>query len=256
MTVFEDYAEWYDLFYEEKDYRGEAAFVSNVLCTEGGEGRRMLEIGCGTGAHACWFVDAGWRVFGIDRSPRMLTRARERLSEVSEDPAIASFQLGDARNFDLGRKFDAVISLFHVMSYQAGPGELQAAMTRARQHLDQGGLFLFDFWYGPAVLAQKPERRERVVESARFHVRRTATPTVREDQQVVDVHYDFEVTDKMTGTRGRVEEVHPMRYLMPNDVGEIGRDTGFKCLALRAWMSEHQPDENNWSAFALLRANE
>jgi hypothetical protein len=40
MTVFEDYAEWYDLFYEDKDYSGEATFVSDVLRAEGGEGRR------------------------------------------------------------------------------------------------------------------------------------------------------------------------------------------------------------------------
>jgi SAM-dependent methyltransferase len=186
----------------------------------------------------------------------MLTRARERVSEFTEDPAVASFQLGDARSFDLGQKFDAVISLFHVMSYQAGPGELQAALKCARQHLDLSGLFLFDFWYGPAVLAQKPERRERVAESARFHVKRTASPVIREDLHVVDVHYEFDVTNKETGSFRRIEEVHPMRYLMPNDVSEIGKDSGFTCVALHAWMSELQPDESSWSAFALLRASE
>ena len=254
MTVFEGYAEWYDLFYEDKDYRGEAAFVTAVIQAEGGTGRSLLEVGCGTGAHARWLVAAGWRVVGIDRSERMLAQARARLAAVVDSPTEARFQLGDARDFDLGRKFDAAVSLFHVMSYQAGPGDLHAALGSIRRHLHHGGLFLFDFWYGPAVLAQRPERRVRVVEDARFHVSRTATPTVGEDERVVDVRYEFEVTDKRTGTREQIEERHPMRYLMPSEVGELARAAGFASVTLRAWMGEGAPDEGTWSAFALLRA--
>jgi SAM-dependent methyltransferase len=255
MTVFAGYAEWYDLFYEDKDYRGEAAFVTSVLQAEGGAGRSLLEVGCGTGAHARWLAAAGWQVVGIDRSERMLAQARARLAQVTDSPAEAHFQTGDARDFDLGRKFDAAVSLFHVMSYQAGPGDLDAAMASVRRHLQPGGPFLFDFWYGPAVLAQRPERRVRVVENARFRVRRTATPTLRADARVVDVRYAFEVTDKRTGTCEPVEEIHPMRYLMPDEVGELARATGYAPLGLRAWMSERAPDEGTWSAFALFRAS-
>jgi SAM-dependent methyltransferase len=256
VTVFEDYAGWYDLFYRDKDYRAEAKFVSDVLRTAGGAGRHLLEVGCGTGAHARWLVEAGWKVLGLDRSARMLARARQRLAEVADAPGSASFETGDARDFDVGQKFDAAVSLFHVMSYQAGPGELQAAMRSVRRHLHFGGLFLFDFWYGPAVLAQRPERRVRVVEDTRFQVRRTAIPTVRENEQVVEVRYDFEVTDKLTGAHRQVEELHPMRFLMPKDLGEMGGETGFALVALRAWMTEREPDEGSWSAFALLRTSE
>jgi SAM-dependent methyltransferase len=254
MTVFSGYAEWYDLFYEDKDYRGETAFVTSVLQAEGGAGRSLLEVGCGTGAHARWLAAAGWQVVGIDRSERMLAQARARLAQVTDSPAEAHFQTGDARDFDLGREFDAAVSLFHVMSYQAGPGDLDAALGSIRRHLPPGGLFLFDFWYGPAVLAQRPERRVRVVEDHRFHVSRSAVPTLREDAHVVDVRYEFEVTDKRKGTREHVEELHPMRYLMPSEVGELARAAGFAPIALRAWMGERAPDEGTWSAFALFRA--
>jgi SAM-dependent methyltransferase len=254
MTAFDDYAEWYDLFYEEKDYSGEAAFVTSALRTHGVTGVDLLEIGCGTGAHARWFTAGGWRVTGLDRSERMLAQARDRLASAGL-PVEADFVKGDARDFNLGRKFDAVVSLFHVMSYQAGPGELMAAMKAARRHLDAGGVFLFDFWYGPAVLAQKPERRVRLVEDARFRVRRTASPSVHEAEQVVRVRYVFEVTDKRTGACEQVEEIHPMRYVMPNEIKEISSAAGLVPVALRAWMSDSAPDDSTWSAFALLRAD-
>lgn len=250
MTVFGGYAGWYDLFYADKDYRAEAAFVASVLTSHGLARGTLLEVGSGTGAHARWLVEAGWRLLGIDRSPAMLERARQRALPSAE------FRLADARGFDLGLTFDAAISLFHVIDYQAGPGDLDACLRAIRRHLQPGGLFLFDFWYGPAVLAQKPEPRRHVVEDARFHVVRTAMPTLREQAHVVEVGYHFEVLDKQDGSRRTLDETHPMRFLMPDEMSELARAAGFAPLALRAWMSERAPGPDTWSAFALWRSEE
>jgi len=209
MSVFGRYADWYDLFYADKDYRAEAVFVDRTLRAHGAVGGGLLEIGCGTGAHARWLATRGWRICGIDASEGMLARARRRFAEASvEHPRAAEFLLGDARSFELGRRFDAAVSLFHVMSYQAEPSELARAMMAVRRHLHSGGLFLFDFWYGPAVLAQMPETRLRTVENDRYCVVRKATPTLHEERQVVDVRYDFEVTDKANDSREVLDEIH------------------------------------------------
>jgi SAM-dependent methyltransferase len=253
MSVFGSYAEWYDLFYEDKDYRAEAAFVARTLAAHGNGGRELLEIGSGTGAHAEPLVEAGFHVLGIDRSERMLARARARLAGAQ---GSASFQLGDARSFDLGHKLDGAISLFHVMSYQSGPGELDAVMRCVRRHLRPGGLFLFDFWYGPAVLAQRPERRQRVVENDRYRVIRTAMPTLHPDRHVVDVAYHFDVLDKSTDGHQQLDEIHPMRYFAGADLERSAAAADFTTLALRGWMTERPPDETTWAAFAVLRATE
>lgn len=250
MTVFGTYAAWYDLFYADKDYRSEAAFVNGVLASAGLPRGELLEVGSGTGAHARWLVEAGWKIVGIDRSADMLDQARRRV------PASAAFVVADARSFDLRRSFDAAVSLFHVMSYQAGPGELCAALRAIGRHLMPGGLFLFDFWYGPAVLAQKPEPRTRVVEDDRFHVVRTATPTLREESHVVEVAYHFEVLDKHHGERRTFDEKHPMRYLMPAEMPALARSTGFAPIALRAWLCDEAPSDDTWSAFALWQREE
>lgn len=253
MSVFGRYADWYDLFYADKDYRAEAAYVDGVLRQHGAAGGSLLEIGCGTGAHAQWLASDGWQVCGIDRSEEMLTQARARF-----DAASSGIELhqGDARNFDLGLHFDTVVSLFHVMSYQAEAGDIESALRSVRRHLRPNGLFLFDFWFGPAVLAQKPESRTRTVENKRYRVVRTATPTLHDAQRIVDVRYDFDITDKCRGDQSELEELHRMRYLFPDEIDRMANATGFRLDGLTEWMSECAPTEQSWNACAILRAND
>jgi len=255
MSVFGDYAEWYDLFYADKDYGAEATFVDHALREHGAKGGSLLEIGCGTGAHAIHLASSGWRVCGIDSSAGMLARARQRL-DATGDEALAQVELhhADARSFDLGRRFDAVVSLFHVMSYQANPGDLELALRAARQHLDPGGLFLFDFWFGPAVLAQKPEARVRTVESERYKVVRKATPDLNEQRRTVDVHYHFDVEDLKVGDRQELNELHRMRYLFPEELPSLAQGARFELTSLVEWMTQRAPDATTWNACAVLRA--
>lgn len=252
-SVFGRYANWYDLFYADKDYRAEAEYVGRQLREQGVTGPRLLEIGCGTGAHAHWLVAGGWQVCGIDRSEDMLKQARTRLAE---NPSMAEFHIGDARDVDLGQQFDAVISLFHVMSYQAEPGELEAAMRSARRHLQQGGLFFFDFWHGPAVLAEKPETRVRTVENAHYQVVRKASPTLDESRQIVDVRYDFSILDKGNGQHSTLDELHRMRYLFPAEIARVAAACGFELRAMREWMSDCPATEKSWNACAILRVDD
>lgn len=256
MSVFGRYADWYDLFYADKDYRAEAAFVDRTLRTHGAAGGSLLEIGCGTGAHARWLVALGWQLCGIDRSEDMLAQARQRFARLpAEQSRQVEFRRGDARDFELVRRFDAAVSLFHVMSYQAEAGEIEAALRAARRHLRDGGLFLFDFWFGPAVLAQRPEARLRTVENDRYRVVRKATPALDDDRRIVDVRYDFDVLDKRDGKHAALDELHRMRYLFAGEIVELAAATGFRAEATIAWMGDGPPDACSWNACAVLRAD-
>src|SRR5215216_4757465 len=50
-------------------------------------GRRVLDIGCGTGRTAAALAERGARVWGVEPSPRMAELARKRLSTVKIAPA-------------------------------------------------------------------------------------------------------------------------------------------------------------------------
>lgn len=229
MTIFDAYARYYDLNYRDKDYAGEAAFVAAKLREHAPDALALFEIGCGTGRHAAELATRGYTVHGIDISQTMLQRASLLAVECAPggQPAPLSFELGDARAYRAGRTFDAVISLFHVMSYQATNADLAAALETAAAHLHPGGIFLFDCWYGPAVLTQRPERRERVLEGDGVRVVRVATPRMDAVADTCEVTFDIDVTDVTSGDTRHITEAHLMRYLFSPEVALMLDAAGF-----------------------------
>lgn len=250
--VFDSYTRYYDLLYRDKDYAGETAYLVSHLQRLAPRAARILDLGCGTGAHAEHLARLGYRVHGVDQSESMLARASARKSGLPADVAARlSFQRGDARSVRTGERYDAVISLFHVMSYQATNADLQAAFATAAAHLRPGGLFLFDFWYAPAVLTQRPETRLKRLADGEIEVTRIAEPVVHVNQNVVDVNYVVFIEVKASGKVEQVRETHRMRYLSLPELALLSGDA-FEERATLAWMSEAPPDAQSWAAFQIL----
>lgn len=259
MTVFGAYSEYYDLLYADKDYAGEAAYVKGFLDKHGdGKVKRILDLGCGTARHDTALAALGYEVTGVDRSPDMLVMARERFT--------GKLVEGDVRTVRIGGKFDAVTTLFHVMSYQATDEDVLATMRTAREHLHDGGLFLFDFWYGPAVLAQRPERRVKELKNEKIKVARHCEPVLHEDRHIVDVHYDIKITthdspvfaDASTGKRlttheTNIKETHSMRYFFRPELEYFLSASGFDTLQCVVWMREKEPTAKDWGAMMVAR---
>lgn len=256
MNFGEGYARSYDAFYRNKDYAGEAAFVCERL--QKAANRRsldILDVGCGTGLHDVQFVAAGHSVLGIDRSAQMLARAAERRNALI--PALRhrlEFQLGDARTLRVARAFDAVVSLFHVMSYMAGEGDFDAALETARKHLVAGGAFLFDFWYGPAVLADPPQRRERTIESAGIRTRRLTVPHHDRSRETVRVVFDVEQIDLATAKVNTTSEEHVMRYFFDDGLRKSLSNAGFDMVELREWATGKPPTPSSFGVYVLAKA--
>ena len=78
-----------------------------------GEGDRLLDVGCGTGAGVRAAAEVVERAVGVDLSPKMLAEARERAGDL---PGV-EFVEGDSEELPFGdREFTAVIcttSLHH-----------------------------------------------------------------------------------------------------------------------------------------------
>ena len=126
MSVFGKYSRYYDLLYRDKDYAAEAEFVRGMLQKHRPDAHSLLDLGCGTGRHAALLARAGYTVTGVDRSQEMLEVARSQDALPGLD-----FVRGDLRGIRLGRKFDVVLSLFHVMSYQTSNADLDATFATA-----------------------------------------------------------------------------------------------------------------------------
>jgi hypothetical protein len=139
------------------------------------------------------------------------------------------------------------------MSYQTTNEDLLAAFATAWEHLIDGGVFIFDCWYGPAVLKQWPTVTEKNLEDEAIRVFRRATPDVHANENVVDVNYVVDVTDKTTGATETLRETHHMRYLFKPEVELALSAAGFELIDSRAWMSDKAPGFDTWGACFVAR---
>ncbi len=99
---YDDVAEWYDAEFATTHLGLSAREVVLRLLGEGPG--RLLDLGCGGGAHAVAFAERGWTVTGVDISSAQLELAQARGIEVLEvDAAALPFE---------DESFDTVVSMF------------------------------------------------------------------------------------------------------------------------------------------------
>lgn len=251
MSQFGDlYSQYYDLFYRDKDYIGEVNYINDLIKTYKENPSNILDLGCGTGKHAELLCDVGYYVHGIDLSTEMLKIAeKRRLGKESH----LRFSQNDVQNLDLNQKFDVVTSLFHVMSYQNTNDELIKAFKVAKNHLVDGGIFIFDFWYGPAVLTDLPIMRVKRLENENIKVTRLAEPIVHAQQNIVDVNYSILIQEKNSQEVIEKKELHKMRYLFDTELELICKQVGLEIQDKFKWMSDEKPSFSSWNVVWILK---
>lgn len=250
MEAFKDYAHYYNMFYKDKDYRKEAEDVKNLFDHYAANSiKNVLNIGCGTGKHDIALSKLGYFVHGIDLSKEMITIAQQD----SKEAVGLEFEVGDARVYRTQKKYDAVCSLFHVMSYQNKTEDVLQVMKSVYDALDSFGLFLFDVWYGPGVLTERPEVRMKQIEDEKYLIFRIASPVMHPNENVVDVCYDILVIEKATGCAKEIKEVHNMRYFFYPEMKHYLECSGFDLLECLDCTSLGSPDYQSWTTYFVAR---
>lgn len=251
------YSDYYDLLYQDKDYRGEAAFVRRLLLDANQTAKSLLEFGCGTGVHAELLAGFGFHVTGVERSETMLKQARERATRIAASDCHGSFcaSPGDAQAFRSESSFDAVLSLFHVVSYQTEQSALEAFFENAARHLKVGGVFLFDVWYGPAVLTERPVVRVKRMANERLQVVRVAEPDLIINPNLVQVKYQIFARASGTENYEAFEETHCMRYFFAPEILLLAEKFGMSILSEQEWLTQAALSDRTWGACFLLRKN-
>ena len=251
MKVFDKYAAYYDLFYKDKDYEEEGNYIHGLISEHHPEAKTILDLGCGTGKHAFHFASLGYQVDGIDFAESMIQQANKSLiSEYENQKERLSFYVGDIRNYRNEKKYDVVVSLFHVMSYQVTNADLQASFETAKTHLKKGGILIFDFWYGPGVLSDPPVVRVKRMENTKINVTRIAEPVIHPNDNYVDVNYTILIKENNSDIVEEIKETHKMRYLFLPEIDSI---LGLPCLNKLGWKSHLEPSSSTWNACVVYR---
>jgi len=249
------YAGAYDIFYQNKDYKAECDLIEQIFEKYGdGSVRSILDLGCGTGNHAIPLGQRGYETVGVDRAEGMLSRARRKAHEVLKDKGV-TFSQGDLRSVNLGRSFDAVLMMFAVLGYQLENADVLAALQTARRHMRPGGIFIYDVWYGPAVLHHRPSQQIKVVPTPEGQLLRVASGQLDTQRNLCTVDYRVWRIDK--GARlEETEESHRMRYFFLPELKLLLERAGLIPLRFGAFPDfNRDPDETTWNILGVAQAD-
>jgi SAM-dependent methyltransferase len=241
--MFNNYSRYYDFFYQDKDYEKESSYVANLLKKYEISNGHILEFGSGTGKHAYLLCEKGYNVHGIELRTEMIARAKTHIN--------FTCQQGDITKIILDRSFDAVISLFHVISYQTKNSQIKAVFKNAAKHLLTGGLFIFDAWYSPAVHYLQPSIKIKRFKNDQVSIVRIAEPDYYPNENLVDVNYTFFL--KSHNSSNQFKETHTMRHFSIPEIDFLADMYGFQRIEAHEFVTKKNPSENTWGVCFILK---
>jgi SAM-dependent methyltransferase len=128
LTAGYDHPTWLDAL--------EALAREHGLC-----GRRLLDVGCGTGKSFLPMLARGYEVSACDVSPAMVELAREKFSAAGES---ADLFVADMRSLPDTGPVDLITCLDDAVNYLLSAEDLRAALRCMARALAPGGLVVFD----------------------------------------------------------------------------------------------------------------
>lgn len=196
-------------------------------------GGRVLELGCGTGRVGLPLAEAGNRVVGVDASPHMLARFREKLAR-TEPELAARVELvqADMRDFALDARFDLAIVAVKSFAYLVERADQLRALRRIADHLRPGGLLVLDLMHpSPAWLLMPPGsvRQDLAAHDPELDITLVRTETAVSTDlaaQVRVIRSAYEIVARDGSVTKRLVE-WPYRYLFRFEAEHLLERAGF-----------------------------
>jgi SAM-dependent methyltransferase len=195
--------------------RGEVDFLAHCFGRYAkGPVRRVMDIACGTGPHLVRLAERGYRMTGLDLSPKNIAFLGERLVAKGLD---AELIVGDMTDFRLPRPVDAAICMQDSQGHLLTNAQLLAHLRSVARALRPGGLYVFDrymasSWTNPARSWSWSRRRGRLIVRASFSALHDVDPV----SQVFRERMTLEAIEN--GTRRVYRQVHRSRMVFPQEL--------------------------------------
>jgi SAM-dependent methyltransferase len=220
--AYEAIAPVYDDFTAHYDYELWLGSVLPELQRLGLQGRRLLDVGCGTGKSFLPMLERGWDVVGCDISESMLELARAKTD------GRARLSVADMRELPVFGEFDLVWCLDDAINYLLSGEELAQALSGMRANLAPHGLLMFDV--NTLVTYRTFFAETEVVErDGRRMVWRGRTPVDAPPGSICEA--SFEVESAEDDDLGEIAtEFHRERHFPEEEVLAALESAGLECL--------------------------
>ncbi|NJN27895.1 MAG: class I SAM-dependent methyltransferase [Cyclobacteriaceae bacterium] len=151
---FDDkYSDFYDLLYKDKNYKDEALFIDKLITGYYNQQKeiQLLDLACGTGRHLDELHNIGYvQLSGSDISGSMIKVAEERFK--TQGKSVKLYNSSFQKSNEIPGEYDVVISMFSAVNYIINYQDQVLSFRNIYNLLKKGGVFIFDFWNGNAVV--------------------------------------------------------------------------------------------------------
>jgi SAM-dependent methyltransferase len=226
-------AELYDLVPRYTERRDVEFYVD--LCRAAGG--KVLELGCGTGRVLIPIAAAGIDVVGLDLSPHMLAKGRERLRAQPDDvqDRVRLVQ-ASMTGFDLAERFAAIIIPFRPFQHLLSVSDQLACLRCINRHLQPEGVLGIDFFQVDLAKITDPRFREETEDmpltdlpDGRRLRRSHRIVATHRAEQYNDVEIIYYLSDR-DGSTERLVQAFPFRYFFRYEVEHLLARAGFEVL--------------------------
>lgn len=157
---------------------------------------RVLEVACGTGRVYLEILKDGVDIHGIDISPQLLAKLKEKARKMNLKPKVKK---ADMRNFKLKEKYSLIIVPYRSFLHNKTTEDQLKTLKNIKEHLNKGGKLILNFWYPnwENILNAygKENRREIMLDGERVTVIDKAE-FADIINQVIDVKFSMEKNNK------------------------------------------------------------
>lgn len=183
------------------------------------QGKRLLDVGCGTGGSLLPMLKRGWQVTGCDISPAMVEQARPKVGD------SVRLEVADMKRLPVFGEFDLVWALGDAVNYLMSGEELEGALRGMRENLapdgllaiDANALFVFRHFFAETTVVERDGGR--LVWSGQ------AAPDAAPGN-VYEARFDVE------GVEGTESHVHRQRHFPEGEILDAIAGAGLECRAV------------------------
>lgn len=231
------HAELYDLFYAEKPYADEAAFIHKCIQAYKPNATHLLELACGTGSHSLLLEKYSYKIIATDYSPDMLARAKEKANKANSS---VDFRQQDMRSLDVPeRPFDVIICLFDSLGYVGTNENISKVLSGIRDHLSPNGIFIFEFWHAGAMIRSYDPLRIRRWQTPEGEILRISETSIEYQTQLCHVAYSIYELNK-NGSYNQLQETQTNRFFLLKEMESFLKNSGLMPVK---WFSGFQNNE-------------
>lgn len=247
MEAYTGFAEVYDTFMDNIDYKQWTDYLIALLQEYGIKDGLVLDLGCGTGNVTECLAKAGYDMTGIDMSEDMLNIAMKKREKSGHD---ILYLCQEMQEFELYGTVRAVISICDCINYVTERQDIVKTFRLVNNYLDPQGIFIFD-------MNTSYKYKELLADNTFAETREDSCfiweNFYDEEERINEYALTLFIEDKEAGTYERFEEEHYQKAYEIEEMVQMIKESGLEFLAVYDAFSREAPREDSERVYFIAR---